>query len=657
MKIKRILAALLCALMLANTAVFGAAAAEGDSLLTSVYAGTSGSAIDYFIPVAESVESFETVELPCYIGDVSIESEITVGILNGMAEIPYLSISTLAALLEDTYLVYGGFDETYSVDFGPVDDNNTIFVLVRENDATMIVDLNSGLVTFTDIALFTSDPGVANSLDIVSSTYEGGITITRDSVFYRAGDATVVDLMHYGILPVLHEGEGYLPLQTIADLLYSRIGLMLLYDGVEVMVTGSIEYPYVDDFSLFGDFYDDEEFADDELLFEEDEEFADEELLLEEDGEFADDDLLFMEDGDAEPTLSDLYYAAPKGEKSEALTTFTYNELCLALDYNYGLQAEHGISSFNEMFQQSGLSEKLHSTDAGDIYAALITLCSSYFGDMHSAVSSISYMTELDPYSSELELAQFVSDVSVYANMLLYSAARDNYYPEGPVGYEEVGNTAYITFDEFVFDPDRDYYNTEITNNAYDTVELLIYANEQIKRPGSPVKNVVVDLSNNGGGMADAAVCVLSWMLNSATVNIVDTISGAQSSCVYQFDANLDGSCDSFGSDGLPYIGINLYCVISPNSFSCGNLVPYMLKSSGRVTLIGRSSAGGACVVRTLSTADGNIFQISGPMRISTVRNGSYYSVDTGVEPDVYIANMNHLYDRVYMTEFINDLP
>ena len=39
-----------------------------------------------------------------------------------------------------------------------------------------------------------------------------------------------------------------------------------------------------------------------------------------------------------------------------------------------------------------------------------------------------------------------------------------------------------------------------------DTISIIINAHRQITRGNSPIKNVVVDLSCNGGGQAAAAV-------------------------------------------------------------------------------------------------------------------------------------------------------
>lgn len=74
------------------------------------------------------------------------------------------------------------------------------------------------------------------------------------------------------------------------------------------------------------------------------------------------------------------------------------------------------------------------------------------------------------------------------------------------------------------------------------------------------------------------------------------------------------------------------------------------------VTLLGRTSGGGACVVQHLSTADGTLFSVSGNRRISTNVNGSFYDVDTGVDPDFAITTPEKFYDRKALTEYINSL-
>ena len=131
--------------------------------------------------------------------------------------------------------------------------------------------------------------------------------------------------------------------------------------------------------------------------------------------------------------------------------------------------------------------------------------------------------------------------------------------------------------------------------------------------------------------------------------------TGASAVSTYMFDTNLNHLQD-VDNDSISK-GYRLFCLISPLSFSCGNLVPALFSASGRVTLVGRPSGGGACAVYPISTADGFFLSISGNSRLSTMKNGILYSVDQGVMPDIAVTEISHLYDRAYLTEYLNTLP
>jgi hypothetical protein len=83
----------------------------------------------------------------------------------------------------------------------------------------------------------------------------------------------------------------------------------------------------------------------------------------------------------------------------------------------------------------------------------------------------------------------------------------------------------------------------------------------------------------------------------------------------------------------------------------------YILYESGYVTIIGKPSGGGACVVKFAAMADGSFYQFSGIKKLCRFKNGSYYSIDTGVIPDFTISKLDHFYDREWLTEYINSLP
>ena len=62
----------------------------------------------------------------------------------------------------------------------------------------------------------------------------------------------------------------------------------------------------------------------------------------------------------------------------------------------------------------------------------------------------------------------------------------------------------------------------------------------------------------------------------------------------------------------------DLYCLISPESFSAGNLLPWVFKTSDQVTLMGSASGGGSCEVLPLTTAwaHASMFPASGACRL-----------------------------------------
>ena len=72
--------------------------------------------------------------------------------------------------------------------------------------------------------------------------------------------------------------------------------------------------------------------------------------------------------------------------------------------------------------------------------------------------------------------------------------------------------------------------------------------------------------------------------------------------------------------------------------------------------MLGRTSGGGSCVVLDISSAWGTSFQISGTQRLSFIKNGAYYDIDRGADPDFVITSPEKFYDREALTDYINSL-
>ena len=390
------------------------------------------------------------------------------------------------------------------------------------------------------------------------------------SSYERYGKEAQIDAGAYGIDFIADDGECYVPLQTLSDLMLSRRYSNVLYNGEAVFIA-----PY---------------------------------------GAFA----------DPEAPLAQEFYSVQPRDRSEAMARFTYAELCMALDTLYGLKGSHHIESFDTLADETGLKPALTGTDPVEADAALYQLLALHLGDRHSGFVSPSPLSDKDRLATvEDGLGYSLASLASAEMREIYENARSAFYPDDTVpAYEEIGNTAYITFDQFISPSDDvDYYQTPPTAEAEDTYGLLLYAYQQITREDSPIENVVLDMSLNRGGESNAAAFTLAAFLGTGAISTRDTFSGAMTTANYQADMNLDGQIDE---NDLGLKDKTLFCLESPCSFSCGNLVPCAFKASNKVTLIGRTSGGGTCYVLPLSTADGSAFQVSGPLQMSFPKNGSF---------------------------------
>ena len=547
------------------------------------------------VPVmAESTAAtheISSVAFPYYDSGNEPASELTLYFLDGVNDLPYIEANDLLSLLTNLY--------HNTVEFSAVSDGSVVTYIrinkLYDTDVPLSIDFDKDTLSFADYNLFTMRADQSTMLDLTAIIMEDGAEILQKvgtGVLNRRGDAFEIDLGAYGIDLIMQDGLYLIPLQTAADILVAPTWLETLYFNGQCVIKA-------DDMS--------------------------------------------------HSPNKELYYSAPTGERSEALAAFGYAELCMMLDNLYGLKEDHKITNFDKLFKEVGFQEMLKGPSAVDADKAVYRLITEYIDDVHSNWYDFSYLTGEIDYSALGTSRARVTDAKTR-----YAGARTKAYPDGFPGYEEVGNTAYVTFDEFTAQPyAKTYYEAENTLELKDTIGLIIYAHEQITRENSPIENVVIDLSCNGGGDASAAEFTIAWFLGVGSIGMEDAMTGAMCVTSFRADVNRDHVFDEKDTLG----DRRLFCLISPVSFSSGNLVSCMFKESGIVTLLGRNSAGGACVIQPISSAWGTSFRISSPRRLSFMKNGSFYDIDRGAEPDFVLTNPAVYYDREALTDYINSLP
>jgi hypothetical protein len=519
---------------------------------------------------------------------------------DAMPDVPFIALESARQLLVATGQASGSaFDISMSAQ-----DKVVTWTREKANGSHVIFDFVGNTVTFDAFEAFSAMPYVSTSLDPVSlatrDSDNKALFINHDaanSALNHSAETLRLKLSDYAI-PMVYEGsEGYIPLQFFSDFFASQSLGLLLYNGSSafVLTNGAL-------------------------------------------GE-----------------MSDLFYSTGAKSRSAALIGYNYHELCLALDVYYGLKDQHGITDFDSYLTGCGLKDELLSSDALTASGAVMKLANWHFEDFHSGFISAS------SYAGKNSVKQTFSPDMIAQNAAfsLYRNTRDSALGKTPESYFEQGDTAFVTFDHFT-GLAADYYTNPVTEvpkieadpyaSAPDTFAVVTYAHKQITRTDSPIKNVVIDLSCNGGGALDALAYISGWLMDKDILDVKSTASGIRAENYYEVDTNLDKQFDA--KDRIS--DKRLYCLISPNSFSCGNYLPSMLKIRQKATLIGQTSGGGGCMVKPLSTADGTLFQISGNMAMVVAHNGSFVDIDQGMEPDYRLGDPASFYDRVNMAKDID---
>ena len=148
-------------------------------------------------------------------------------------------------------------------------------------------------------------------------------------------------------------------------------------------------------------------------------------------------------------------------------------------------------------------------------------------------------------------------------------------------------------------------------------------------------KYLVLDLSTNGGG-DEAALCGIMGLFNKAESSMAfnNVMHRGRSTTDYGVDINLDGECDAADVAEAEGFDFKVAVLTSKCSFSCGNLLPSLMKEAG-YKIVGEQSGGGSCAVTYEFTADGLPYVRSSYSCLSNERGDN---IDTGVPLDYDIA-------------------
>ena len=348
------------------------------------------------------------------------------------------------------------------------------------------------------------------------------------------------------------------------------------------------------------------------------------------------------------------------GKRSKEQAEFSYNELCFFVDTFYGCPGREvlhqdllrlgkldPILSTHDDFTKKA-RDFLQSTDQIEYHAGL-TMLADYLADTGHTVlnyGSRLFMKTDEEFKAQVD-AKLASIGYVSANV---APTRDGYsYPyrlgvgaaRKNAGIETLktiqkGDTLIYTFDSFYFDQAgwKAYYDGSSTELPVDPVGAFKRVLETYK-DGKTIKNIVVDLTGNGGGSADVVFTFMAMMGKDAYLHNYDFVNKNYPTTTYEVDLNFDRKFDEEDKKvSYPY---HFALLDSAISFSCGNLLPCQAKESG-IMLLGDQTGGGACAVLDGCNAEGLYTRMASQMRLEA-KDGS--SIDFGVAPHVSIKKTN----------------
>lgn len=350
-----------------------------------------------------------------------------------------------------------------------------------------------------------------------------------------------------------------------------------------------------------------------------------------------------------------------KGKIEKKLSAFNYNLLRFIFDNIYGLKGVKSYNSAAEYFASVGAAEGLQSLDPSvynDAFAKLI----GAVDDGHTSYSAVTPMTDVNKETSPAALIKNYMGNRLKGLM----TARANYtksrldtwnklHPDEPgtsdpdfhqgVKLSDDKQTAIITFDSFIHsgsvienmknvpqEVDRYAVRSKFVFSSTDGFNYAFRMIDNLNKGTKVTKNVVIDLTLNGGGMIATLPYLAAFFTDDPIYRLQLSTNGAFREYHYQADINGDGV---YGGAGDTYKDVyNIYVMTSQFSFSCGNCLPGMAKEAG-IKIIGERSGGGACPVGVYADALGTQFNLSNYLLMSHKdAQGKYYQNDSGIPLD-----------------------
>lgn len=383
-----------------------------------------------------------------------------------------------------------------------------------------------------------------------------------------------------------------------------------------------------------------------------------------------------------------------KTEVTADMARYRYQELCFVLDNFFGYpgrtimekagMGEKGFDATLEAVENGKVVKRLlQSTNNMDFAWGTIGLQYLLFDGGHTNVRTMLGAPESirDEYTERVMAAETrYPEVSTmyqawqktrnerYELRTKLEGLREQSYGDVLYKVNSQKTTAVVIINSFN-DMDEDawtkYYSSQksdadwqelLTHYKKDNFIGFLYALLQAKADG--VKNLVLDISQNGGGSTDIVVADVAVLRKNRKTQLwsQNVMEGKNLITTFLLDANFDGVFDE-KDDTNPKIdcsSMNVSVLSSKLAFSCGNVFPAVMKDYG-YPIIGERSGGGPCSIQGMVTPDGFQYIISTYRDRSTDKD--FNSIDNGITTtDGYSFDYSLFYDLDFLTTKMQEL-
>ncbi len=377
-------------------------------------------------------------------------------------------------------------------------------------------------------------------------------------------------------------------------------------------------------------------------------------------------------------------------EVSEKMASYRYNELCFVFDYIYGYPGRN-----NELFrvglENCGLDAALDKAQAGtkvkellksrETAAFVLGMDALQYYAYDRGHTNMAQSEKLSGFSDLMtryealtiqypEVAALIMEqLSIEEDFQNYAVnlmtAREKIYGDKKYILSSDKSTAVLVLNSFM-DVDLEGWKTYYASQKTEADKEALFCRDgnmfatflkgvqQARKDGA--KNVILDLTLNGGGSSDIAIGILSLIAKDealrqkVTLKSDYVLSKQSATTRYIVDRNFDGKFDAEDAK-VDFSDLNFTVLTSNYSFSCANLMPSLMKDSG-FKVVGEQSGGGVCAIQMQFTPEGIDYSIScHRMRLMNVKGEN---IDKGIPVDIAVA-ADKLYDIDYLAQKVKE--